>query len=44
MEKIIPGYLVGFRSVHDLCRNDIYDFTDAGMTEIRVDNRFYITK
>ena len=35
MEKIIEGHLVGFGSVNDLWRCDDYDFTDAGMTELR---------
>lgn len=29
MEKIIPGYLVGFRFVHDLCKNEVYDFKET---------------
>lgn len=36
MEKIIEGHLVGFGTLNDLWRCDDYDFTDAGMTELKL--------
>ncbi len=35
MEKIINGHLVGFGSVADVRDDHDYEFTDAGMTEIK---------
>ncbi|WP_077704910.1 hypothetical protein [Virgibacillus dokdonensis] len=47
MERIIPGYLVGFGSVKDMERLEQYyddGFTDGGMTEIRDSSMLSITE
>lgn len=47
VERIIPGYLVGFRFVKDMERLEQYcddGFTDVGMAEIRDSNMLSVTE